>query len=428
MKTLVRRFVWISLAALVVVLIVRAFRGSPVLVDVATIGRGLLRVTVDDDGRTRVRERYTISAPIQGRLLRTLLDPGDLVRAGETPVAEFVPIAPELLDARTRAEAEARTRRAEASLHEAEAREEQAEADLRYAETLLERVRELAAEGIEGKNRLDLAMRDEESARQGRRAAQFAVQVAAYELDAARASLIEATPDAVGPDDTDPDEGNANPADASTRSVERVNGDGRLLLRSPIDGTVLLVFEESARALSAGAPILEVGSIAALEVVADYLSQDAVKIRPGMEVLVEGWGGATNDDEATLRGRVRVVEPSGFTKVSALGVEEQRVNVIVDPVGPPEDWAVIGDGYRVELRVVLWEEENALIVPTGALFRRGGDWSVFLVENGRARRRTIEIGRQNGLEAEVANGLREGERVILYPSDLLEDGTRIEPR
>jgi HlyD family secretion protein len=414
MKKLVKYAVGLALLAAVVLALVRAYRGSPVLVDTSVVARGPLQVTVDDDGRTRVRDAYTISAPIAGRLVRVALDPGDQVLAGETVVAEFQPVDPGLLDARSKAEAEARLGRAEAAVKEAEAREGQADADLAYAEAELARVRELHSQGLESRDTLDQAQRNEQRLREGRRAAEFGRQVARYELELARASLIEDRPAELSPED------GVTPMPVN---------DGRMMMRSPIDGSVLRVFERSSRPLTVGAPILEVGSTSALEIVAEYLSQDAVKIRPGMRVLIEGWGGELPDgSDRTLEGVVRLVEPAGFTKVSALGVEEQRVNVIVDPTGDPQAWSSLGDGYRVELRIVLLETDDVLVVPTGALFREGGDWAVFAVEGEVAVKRKVQIGNRNGLEAEVTGGLAEGERVVLYPSELVGDGTRVEAR
>jgi len=228
-----------------------------------------------------------------------------------------------------------------------------------------------------------------------------------------------------------------NPARRQRRAVEFVESaggpvvesDGRLRMRSPVDGTVLRVFEQSARTLAAGTPILEVGNTAALEVVADYLSQDAVKIRPQMAARISGWGGEAEDGAPrVLQGRVRVVEPAGFTKVSALGVEEQRVNVIVDPEGDPEQWAALGDGFRVDLQVVLWEQSDVRVVPTGALFREDGDWACFVANRGRAELRRLQLGRRNGLHAQVREGLEDGEWDVLYPSELVAPGTAIAAR
>jgi len=399
-----------------VVLLLRAFQPAPVLVDTATIARTELSVTADDVGRTRVREHYTISAPIGGRLVRTALEPGDEVIAGETLVAEFARVAPSLLDARQRGEAEARVRRAEAAVAEAEARGEQADVELGFANSQLERTRELFEQNIKSRDDYERAEREQRRAYQGARAAQFALQVAEFELELTQASLLE------------PEE-----YDVSDEVRAAMNGDlapdGRLLLRSPIDGRVLRVFERSARTMTAGTAILEVGNIGALEVVAEYLSQEAVKVEPGMPVLVDGWGGDLFDDgERTLQGRVRVVEPGGFTKVSALGVEEQRVIVVVDPVGDLEDWSRLGDGYHVELRIELWRGEDVLVVPTGALFRERGAWYVFVVEGDRAGKVEVELGRRNGLEAQVLAGLSEGQQVVLYPSESIEDGTLVQGR
>ncbi len=433
-RTWKRRVVWIAAGLGAIAALAYSFRPAAVIADAAVVSRGTLRVTVDDDGQTRVRERYTISAPIAGRLLRTALEPGDPVRVRETLVAEFVPVAPSLLDARSRGEAVARVSRADAAFRAGEARQAQAAADLRLAETELQRVKELRARGSLPEEALDRAVRDEMSAREGLRAAELDVEVARYERELASASLVEssAEDDEAGRTGTQPDPIDVPPLRTEEYLLvpdERESESGRLLLRSPIEGTVLRVFEESARTLEAGTPILEVGNTDALEIVADFLSQDAVKVAPGMSVLVGDWGGELPDGtDRALEGRVRVVEPGGFTKVSALGVEEQRVNIVVDPVGELAAWASLGDGYRVELRIVLWEKDDVLIVPTGALFRRGDGWAVFVVEDEYARERRVVPGRRNGLEAQVLSGLDEGERVILYPSELIRDGARIDVR
>lgn len=408
MKPRLKTVVWIAAGLGTAALLYWAFQPSPVLVDSATVRSGTLQVTVDDDGRTRVRERYTISAPIHGRLLRTPLDPGDAVHANKTLVAEFLPIAPDLLDARSRSELVARKARAEAARLQTEAHREQARAEAEFAAAELSRARELTQSSIGPGTRLEQAERDDRRAHEALRASEFAVQVATFDLEMVRATLQKYQPD-----------------DSPEGAVERIE-DSRMTLHSPVDGKVLRLFEESARTMAAGTPILEVGNTGALEIVADYLSQDAVKVQPGMAVFVEGWGGELpSGEEKVLRGSVRVVEPGGFTKISALGVEEQRVNVIVDPDGDMADWESLGDGYRVELRILLWQEDEVLIVPTGALFRAGDDWAVLVVADDRAELRTVEIGRRNGLEAQVLGGLIGGDRVVLYPSELVSDGTKI---
>lgn len=407
-----KRLLWLLLLALGGLALFRAFRTPPVLVDLATVARGTLLVSVDDDGRTRVRERFTIAAPMDGRLLRTPLRAGAQIRAGETVLAEFQPLATRLLDKRSRAEAEARVASAEAALSESKALVARAEADLDFATQDLARRKELVASGSEAQAGYDRALRDERRATESLTATRFAQEVSERQLQLARAGLME-----------------ESPGSATTETV--------IPLLSPIDGQILRVFEESSRPVLAGTPLFEVGDIRALEIVADYLSQEAVKVQPGMPVWIEGWGG-----ERALEGRVRLVEPGGFTKVSALGVEQQRVNIVVEPpaaepdapgaAGAGErwssDWSALQDGYRVELRIVIWAGEGVLIVPTGALYREGSAWAVFIVEAGVARRREVSLGHRNGLEAEVLDGLEPGEVVVLYPSELIEDGTEVEPR
>ncbi len=416
--------VWLRRILLAVVVLAagfglwQAFQPVPLLVESAVVRRGDLIVSVDDDGRTRVRERYTISAPIAGRLLRTMLDPGDAVRAGDTVVAEFAPTAPALLDARSRAEAEAQVRRAEAAVAEATALAAKARASASFAAAELARRKELASSQISTPAELEQAESAERAAREAQRAAELGVQVAVHEAELARATLLEP-----GTDETDLPPPSQPPDDAKPQPPRR------LQLRSPIHGRVLRVFEESARALPAGTPILEVGNTEVLEVVADYLTQDAVRVQPGMPVRIVGWGGEDAPGvPRRLEGRVRVIEPGGYTKISALGVEEQRVDIVVDPAGEPQAWSALGDGYRVELQIVVAEATDVLLVPAGALFRRGDAWAVYVVAEGLARLREIRIGRRNGLDAEVLAGLAAGDVVITYPSDLVSDGTPVQPR
>jgi HlyD family secretion protein len=416
MKKWLKRSLWLAVLVALAGLVVRAFQPSPVLVDLAVLSRGDLVISVADDGRTRVRERYTVHAPIGGRLLRTALRAGDPVVAGETLVAEFARVAPALLDARQRGEAEARVGRAEAALDEAAARRAEAELSLAFAETQLERAAALLGAEIKSREEYDRAELERQRAFQGVRAASFAEQVATFELALCRASLLE-------PSASELDE----PQRLDLDGV--VEQSGRLHLRSPIDGRVLRVFEESARTMTAGTPILEVGNVAALEVEAEFLSQDAVKIDVGMPVRVEGWGGeVAGSGDRTLEGRVCMVEPHGFTKVSALGVEEQRVVVLVEPAGAVEDWERLGDGYHVELEVELWRGPDRLLVPSGALFRERGVWWAFVVERGKARRREVDLGRRGGQTAEVLGGLSAGEEVVMYPSEAIADGTRVRVR
>jgi HlyD family secretion protein len=371
---------------------VLVLRPPPLPVETAPVSRGTLRVTIDEDGETRVRDRFVIAAPVAGRLHRITLDEGDSVEQGSV-VARMNPLP---LDPRALAEASARLDGAEAAKREADARVEQARAALAQAERAGRRARQLARDGTISTEERERADLEETTAARQLDAALFAARAADHNVHAARAALLAPGGTAVTPC-----------ADDNAVCVE---------LRSPGRGNILRVLEESERVVAFGTPLIELGDPARLEVVIDVLSIDAVKVKPGSEVWIEEWGG-----EQVLRGRVRLVEPSAFTKVSALGVEEQRVNVIADFVEPV---AGLGDGYRVEARIVIWEGEVSRIA-TSALFRHAGEWSVFVAEGGRARRRVIAIGRRNAAEVEVREGLEEGERVILHPSDLLEEGSRV---
>lgn len=392
-----------------------SFQPQPVLSDLGLVTVAPLRVTVDDDGRTRVRQRYTISAPIQGQLLRLTLEPGDPVRAGETVVAEFLPVVPALLDARSLTEANARVQRAVAAVAEAGARLAQQKAEVVLAERELARQRDLAMQRISGQADLERAERDLARAQEGQHAAEFAVQIASFEVELAEASLKVPPVTA---------QGHREDQERETPTEPR-----RMQLRSPIDGRVLRVFEESTRTMAAGTAILEIGDLDSLEVVAELLTQHAMLVRPDMAVSIHGFSGANQLGAMVpdLQARVRLVEPSGFTKISALGVEEQRVLVRMDPVEPGPAWQALGDGYRVEASILLWEEE-VLQVPAGALFQQGGSHAVYVVINGRARKREVTVGRRNALQTQVLSGLTAGEQVILYPSDLLHDGAPIQAR
>jgi HlyD family secretion protein len=400
MKRSAKRLVTAAFLLLAAAALVYAFLPGPVPVDLAPVTRGPLRVTVDEDGKTRIKERYVVSAPLAGRMLRIDLHPGDKVSAGKTLLAALEPTDPALLDVRARAEAEARVKAAEASRTLAEAKlgrareaRELAAHDFGRTKRLItsRSVSEEAYEGAEHRDR----MAEEEL-----RTADFSARVAAFELEQARAALLRTRP-----------------------SGAPATGDGRFEIHSPVAGEVLRVFQESAGVVPAGTRLLEVGDPADLEVEVDVLSNDAVKVAPGARVLLEHWGG-----ERPLQGRVRLVEPSGFLKISALGVEEQRVNVIVDLVGPPEERRRLGDAYRVEARIVVWEGESVVKAPAGALFRQGDEWAAFVAERGRVRLRTVHPGRSNGLETEIANGLAEGEQVVLHPGDRVVDGVAVRPR
>jgi HlyD family secretion protein len=427
MKSLVRRILLILFIAALAGAIILGLRPAPVEADLAKVVRGDIRETVDQDGRTRLRERYTVSAPLAGRLLRIELDPGDEVEAGETLVASIEPRDPELLDARALLQAEANVKAASARLERTTPLLDEAVANLEFAEADLDRVRR-ARQDSHGSVTLN-ELENKEMVRRTRaalvRAAEHAHEIAKFELAQAKAALLRSRPSA-----------EASDAQANSTSGEEEEGNGQtpapypqqdpqwhFNILSPINGRMLRVFRESSGVVQAGDPLLEIGDPLDLEVEIDVLSRDAVKVKPGASVLLEEWGG-----DRALHGEVRLVEPSGFTKISTLGVEEQRVNVIVDLVDPPQTREALGDGFRVEARIVTAEAKDVLKVPTSALFRVGEDWAVFRVEDGVARQKIIKLGLQNGLEAEVQEGLAEGDLVVTHPGDNVVDGRAVRAR
>jgi HlyD family secretion protein len=429
MKSVFRR-VLVALGAVAILAgLVYAFWPKPVEVDVAQVRRGLLRVTVDDDGMTRIKERYVISAPLAGRLLRVRPRPGDSVKARSLPgdyeaipaektasstytvLAIIEPTDPALLDDRARAEAEARVKVARAAVDRADAELEQTREDNEYATSELERVRRLVAGPTRSLSReeYDQARHRVRMAALALKSSLFAKRVADYELEQARAALMHTRP-----------EGSVN---SSPGSAPLDPGNLRFPLLSPIDGKVLRVFQESSRIVTPGTPVLEVGDPTDLEVVVDVLSSQAVKIHKGARVFLERWGG-----EKPLLGEVRLVEPSGFTKISALGVEEQRVNVIIDLVDPIDRRRSLGDAYRVEARIVIWEKDEVLLIPAGALFRDRKEWAAFVVRAGQAQLQHVTVGHRNGLDAQVLDGLQENDRVVVHPSDKVKNGVAVVPR
>ncbi len=394
-----RRLILWGVGLALLALLALALRPQPLPVDLAKVARGPLQVTIDEEGETRVRERFVVSAPLPGRVLRIELEPGDPVVAHDTVLATFQPMAPTLLDARTRAEASARVKAAQAALGLAEAERDRIQAELRHAQAEHTRYRKLAQEQVVSQERLDSAELQAKTLEGALRAGEFAIRSRQHELEVVRASLVEQPAAMSGP---------------SARPIE---------LRSPIDGVVLKRWHESEAIVLAGEPLLEVADPKALEVVSDLLSADAVKVRPGQQVRFEQWG-----SERALSGRVRRIEPSGFTKISALGVEEQRVNVVMDFTDPYEAWQALGDGYRVEIKIVIWEQESVLKVPTSSLFRHGEQWAVYTREDGKAVLRPLELGQRNGREAEILSGLAEGVEVVVHPSDDIKPAVALTPR
>lgn len=395
MKPLPKKLLMFVIPAALIVAFVLGLRPNPVPVDLAPVTRGPLRVTLDEEGETRIRDRFVVSAPFTGRILRIDLDPGEPVRKGDV-LAILRPGEPNLLDVRSRASLEARVRSAQAALGRAKADRERARAELRFAEAEFARNSALGRQGIVSQERVDQAKLAVDTRRGALAATEYEVEAAQHELEAARASLLEAG---------------------------EAGGGGLYEVRSPVDGAVLRRLRESESVVAAGEPLLEVGDPRDLEVVSDLLSTDAAQLRPGQLVSIEQWGGDT-----PLTARVRRIEPSGFTKISALGVEEQRVWVVMDLVDPPERRPSLGDGFRVEVRVVMWEGDDVLQVPTSSLFRDDQGWAVFAVENGKAVKRRVEVGHQNGTAAEIRSGLKEGDRVIVHPGAEVADGVAVEER
>jgi HlyD family secretion protein len=390
-------------AVIVAVLIYLTVRSEPVLVDLAVVTKGPMRETILEEGRTRVREVFTISSPVSGRLLRIDGHAGDAVVAGQTVVATIEPADPSILDIRSRAQAEANVKAAEAALALAEAEQAAARAELDFASAELRRVQTLADRGTSARaevDRKELAFRTSQSRV---RTAEAAVRVRAFELETARAMLLRPQ---VG--------GDLDEVAEAAISIP---------IRSPESGRVLRVIEESEKIVSAGTPLMEVGNPGDLEILVELLSSDAVKVKEGAEAKVTGWGGGR-----VLDGKVRRIEPFGFTKISALGVEEQRVNCLIDLVGPLEERAGLGHGYRVDAEIVTWQADDVIQAPLGALFRKAGSWSAFVVVDGRASLRQIEVRHLNRENAEILSGLGEGERLILHPNDLISDGVAITER
>ncbi|MBC8106691.1 MAG: HlyD family efflux transporter periplasmic adaptor subunit [Anaerolineae bacterium] len=417
MIKLLKKFSWYVIAIAIVAMIVFAFIPKPVEVDTTRVERGLMRVTVDQDGKTRVKERYIIAAPLMGRLIRVNLKAGDPVEAGKTVVAAIVPTPPELLDARAREETEARVRAAEATLLQAAPAIERAIAQRDRAIGELERAKRMSVDSVMSNEELEdktlaVAVREADV-----KSMTFARDVARFQLEQARAALartsVRATANSSSPT-TNPTTDDAPPSAGS---------DSIFQIISPVNGYVLRVWQESEAPVNPGTQLLEVGDINDLEAVIDVLSRDAVNVRAGAPVLLERWGGGD-----ALRGAVRRVEPSGFTKISALGVEEQRVNVIVDFTEDLKARQTLSDGYRVDARIIVWEKPDVLKAPMGSLFRNGTEWSVFIIDAGKAIERKLKLGRMNAEDAEVLEGLSDRDVVIMHPSDKIKNDVAVVER
>lgn len=383
------------MAALAIAAVVMLLAPRPVEVGTAVVSIGPIAESVADQGYARVREAYVIAAPVSGRLERVGLHVGDRVVAGQTVVARIAPASADLLDPRTRAQAQAAVAAAQAAVGAAAAQQEQLAAESRKTDADLRRVRTLAEKGYAASQALDSAEAQARAARAAVRAAAAQLAVRRSELAAARSALL-------GPE---------------------ADGGGAVPVTSPSSGYVTRVLQESERTVAMGAPLVEIGDQSGLEAAVEFLTQDAVRIREGMPAEIFDWGG-----EGTIPAVVRRVEPQAFTKVSALGVEEQRVLVLLQFDGDPARWARLGPGYRVWGRVILRREPRAVKSPLGALVREGGRWAVFRADGGRARLTVVDIGAMTDKEAEIRKGLKAGDRVVVFPSDKVGDGVRLRDR
>ena len=392
-----RQILLIIAALLTAALVVYSFLPAPVPVRTARAEYAPLRETVEEEGETRVDQQYVISSPVAAFIRRIELDAGDPVRRGQ-PLGQLEAPRASILDVRARDEASARVAAAEASLEQAREQARSAQASAELADADLKRIQALFESGAVARRDLDQARADASQADANLEAARARVETARAELAATRATLKSAAKGDAG------------------QPVQQV-------LLSPVTGWVLAVHRRSEGFVNPGEPILEVGDIRRRQVWTDVLSQDAVRIRTGTRVSIDGWGG-----DVPLEAVVSRVEPLGVTEVSALGVEEQRVQIVADFVSPPEMWSGLGTGYRVLSRFVIWEAERVLQIPTGALFRTQDGWSVFTVEQGRAHRKPVTVGRRAGLAAQVLSGLSEGEVVIVHPDTAVEEGVRVEAR
>ncbi|MCA9058263.1 MAG: efflux RND transporter periplasmic adaptor subunit [Planctomycetaceae bacterium] len=393
LKTMIAALLLLAAAAVAVT----SLLPPPIEVETSTVIRGSLTVTVREDGRTRIREKYVVSAPVSGRLARIDLQEGDALTASESVLAVILPSEPELLDARAQAEAQARIDAAAAHVSRSEATVGQIQVQLDLAEAEFARAEELMQKNSISHADHDAARAAFHAAQQSLSAAGFDRRIAEFELEMNQAAARQFVDDP---------QASADP----------------FTIHAPITGRVLRVFQKSSTVVSPATPLLEIGDPRNLEVEIDVLSTDAVRIQPGADVLIDHWGGAQ-----PLHARVRVIEPAAFTQVSSLGVEEQRVNVIADFLDPQEQYTSLGDGYRVEGQITIERLDDVLLIPNSALFRHRHEWHVLTLRDGRAVLTPVTVGQQNESHAEITAGLQQGETVIVYPSDRIADGTRVQP-
>ncbi|MBX7209490.1 MAG: HlyD family efflux transporter periplasmic adaptor subunit [Verrucomicrobiaceae bacterium] len=396
-KGRLRRFILWVLALGAVGAVGYGLRPKPIEVELGVVSRGPLTVNVTEEGKTRIRNRYIVSCPVAGQMRRVTLKAGDEVKANETVITVIEPTLAPLLDARSKAQAEARVSAADAGRLKAKEALDMAKTALQFATTNWNRVKNLREKGTVSDTDRDNAERDAEMKTREMQAAEFSLKVAEYELTQAKAALLQ---------------------------IESPAGSGTAIdIRAPVSGRVLKVLQESAMVVTPGTAILEIGDPSDIEIEAEILSRDAVGIKPGTPVVIEQWGG-----DAPLAAVVRRIEPAAFTKVSALGVEEQRVIVLCDLTHPPEAAKALGDRYRVEVRIAVWHSDDVLLVPAGALFREGSEWKTFRFDQDAARTVTIQSGKTDGRMTQVLGGIEAGAQVLLHPPDTVKDGVAVKKR
>lgn len=388
---------WAGLIAAGLTLLVVLMIPKSVPVDFATVSQGPMSVTITEEGETHIRDVYQLSAPITGRIKRVEVEPGDPVTAGVSVVASMEAMDPAILDDRSRAQAQAQVKAARAARASAAEDVERLKAEVTFAERDYQRIKTLREKGTVSQRALDQAQLSLDAKRAALRTALAVLDVRAFELATAEAALIE--------------------------PENREDGSTVFPIKSPIDGVVLTVLQESETVLAAGMPIASLGNPRDLEVVVDVLSADAVKISEGAEVIITDWGG-----DEVLNGVVTRVEPFGVTKISALGIEEQRVNIKIGLTGDQAMWARLGHGFRVTTNIVIWHDEMALQVPLGALFREKNEWAVMVAKKNKARLQIIQVGKINRDTAQVLSGLDAGDQVVLHPGPQVADGVRVTGR
>jgi HlyD family secretion protein len=390
-----RNTFWIISLTLMALAIGFGLRPQPVLVTTATVERSLMQVTIEEEGKTRVKDRFVVSAPVAGYVQRITLDVADNIKKQQV-LTQLEPLRSAVLDPRSRANARASVAAAKSSLQASQEQALAAKADADYAEQEYQRKIQLKNTQFISDEALNLAIAEQRRTAAVLRSAHFAVDVARYNLEAASTQLQYSA------------------AQSKGEPLKET-----VTIQSPVDGSVLFIHRESEGVVNAGDPLIEVGEPKALEIIVDVLSFDAVRIAPGMNVDIKHWGGEP------LKARVRLIEPIGFTEVSALGVEEQRVWVVVDITSPSEQWTRLGDGYRIEATFYIWQQDNVVQVPNSSLFRYQNGWALYSVIDGRAERKQVTLGKRNGLTAQVVSGVEVGDQVITHPDNSIEPGVRV---